>query len=148
MTYVAPNGTTLDLFPDDLSTGELNNVTYVDISGDSRNNAFSVGVTFQVNANLIGSTTKRLVAYFTTNPAGNFGSNNAVIVDDALGADMDFSVITGDIQTTFDYTNNAQGGRTPDTDADITVVALGDDLAQHVLVTATITKVNAVTVVD
>jgi hypothetical protein len=147
MTFVSPNGVTLDMFPDNLLTGDLNNVTYQDITGDSRNNAFLVGITFDVNANLIAAPTSRLVAYFTTNPAGNFGTNNAVIVDDDLGADMDFSAIAADIQTTFDYTNNAQGGRTPDTDADITVVALGDDNAQYVLVTATITKVNAITVV-
>lgn len=147
MTFVAPNGVTLDLFPDNLATGDLNNVTYNDISGDSRNNAFLVGLTFQVNANLISSATKRLVAYFTTNPAGNFGTNDAVIVDDDIAVDMDFTAIGGDILTTFDYTNNAQGGRTPDTDAAITVVALGDDLAQHVLVTDLITKVNQKTIV-
>jgi hypothetical protein len=146
MTYIAPNGTTLDMFPDGLSTAESNNVTYVDISGDSRNNAFLVGVTFQVNSNLTGSTNKRLTAYFTTNPSGNFGSNDAVIVDDADSVDMDYTVITGNIQTTFDYTNNNQGGRTPDTDADITVIAIGDDLAQHILAEATITKVNSVIV--
>jgi len=38
--------------------------------------------------------------------------------------------ITGQITATsiafdFDYTNNAQGGRTPNQDADITVIALG-----------------------
>jgi len=59
---------------------------------------------------------------------------------------MDFTTITADIQTTFDYTNNNQGGRTPDTDANITVVALGDDLAQHILVTQTITKQNSIVV--
>ena len=146
MTFASPNGVTIDLFPDDLSTSELNNVTYRDITGDSRNNAFIVGITFDVNTNLIGSASKRLTAFFTTNPSGNFGTNNAVIVDDADSVDMNFTVINGDIQTTFDYTNNAQGGRTPDTDADITVVALGDDDAQHVLVTATITRTNSVIV--
>ena len=59
---------------------------------------------------------------------------------------MDYTVIAADITTTFDYTNNAQGGRTPDTNAAITVIAIGDDLAQHILATATITKVNSVTV--
>jgi hypothetical protein len=146
MSFVSPNGTTTDLFPDDLSTAELNNVTYQDISGDSRNNAFLVGITFDVNANLISSANKRLVAYFTSVPSGNFGTNDAVIVDDDQAADMDWTAIAGDIQTTFDYTNNSQGGRTPDTDAAITVVALGDDLAQHVLVTALIEKKNAVVV--
>ncbi len=91
------------------------------------------------------------MAYFddpdaTPSSGDEFGSNGAIIVDDETGTDMDFTAISGNIQSTFDYTNNNQGGRTPDTDADITVVAIGDDLAQHILVTATITKVNSLTV--
>lgn len=145
MAFVSPNGTTIDMFPDDLSTADLNNVTYRDITADSRNNAFLVGITFVVNANLVSSTKKRLTAYFTTNPAGNFGSNAAVIVDNASGVDMNFvdGAITGNIQTTFDYTNNSQGGRTPNTDAGITVVAIGDTGATHVLVSDTIERVNS-----
>jgi hypothetical protein len=146
MTYVSPNGTTLDLFPDNLATSELNNVTYRDLTTDNRNNAFLVGITFDVNANLISSASKRLTAYFTSVPSGNFGTNTAVIVDDASSVDMDYTAISGDIQTTFDYTNNAQGGRTPGTDASITVVALGTDLAQHILVTALITQVNSLVI--
>ncbi len=146
MTFISPNGVTIDLFPDNLSTSELNNVTYEDVSDDARNNAFLVGITFDVNANIISSVNKRLVAYFTSVPSGDFGTNDAIIVDDASSVDMDYTVITGDVETTFDYTNNAQGGRTPDTNAAITVVALGDDLAQHILTTTTITKVNSVVV--
>jgi hypothetical protein len=146
MTYVSPNGVTIDLFPDNLSTSESNNVAYKDVTGDSRTNAFLVGITFDVNANLISSAIKRLVAYFTSVPSGDFGTNNAVIVDDAGAVDMDYTVITADIQTTFDYTNNAQGGRTPGTDAAITVVAIGTDLAQHILVTALITQTNSIVI--
>ena len=148
MSFVSPNGTTLDLFPDDLSSEELNNVTYTDIAVADRNNAFLVGITFDVNANLISSANARLVAYFSSVPTGDFGSNDAVIVKNAaeIPVDMDFTTIGGDISTTFDYTNNAQGGRTPATDASITVVALGNDLAQHILVTATIGQVNSLVV--
>jgi hypothetical protein len=146
MTFASPNGVTLDMFPDDISTSELNNVTYTDLPGDARNNAFLVGIIFDVNTNLINSTTKRLVAYFTSVPSGDFGTNSAIIVDNASGVDMDFTVIVADITTTFDYTNNSQGGRTPGTNAAITVVALGDTQAQHILTTATITQVNSLTI--
>ena len=146
MSFASPTGTTLDLYPDDLATSESNNVTFRDLTGDDRTNAFIVGITLDVNANLINSASKRITMYFTTNPAGNFGSNGAVIVDDKDGVDINYTAISGDIQTSFDYTNNAQGGRTPDTNADVTVVAIGDDLAQHILVTATITKVNSIVI--
>lgn len=146
MNFAAPTGTTLDLYPDDLSTGESNNVTFRDLTGDDRTNAWIVGILLDVNAYLINSANKRLTMYFTTNPGGNFGTNNAIIVDDKDGADIDYTTIGADIQTSFDYTNNAQGGRTPDNPAAVTVVALGDDLAQHILATATITKVNSMTI--
>lgn len=148
MTYVSPNGVTLDLFPDDLSATELNNVTYKDIASNDngdvgRKNAFIVGITFDINANLIDAPNSRLTAYFTSVPSGSFGANDAIIVDDKDGVDMNFTALAADQATTFDYTNNAQGGRTPDTDALITVIALGDDNAQHILATATISKVNS-----
>jgi hypothetical protein len=146
MTYASPNGVTLDLYPDGLAAAEANNTSYTDISGDVRNNAFLVGLTFAVNSTLTGATNKRLTAYFTSVPSGDFDTNNAVIVDDELGVDMDYTTITGNIQASFDYTNNSQGGRTPGTDAAITVVALGDDDATHVLVTETITQINAITI--
>lgn len=146
MSFASPTGITLDLYPDDLSTAESNNVTFRDLTGDDRTNAWIVGILLDVNANIINSANKRLTMYFTTNPGGNFGTNDAIIVDDKDGADIDRTVIAGDIQTSFDYTNNAQGGRTPDNPAAVTVVALGDDLAQHILATATITKVNSMTI--
>ena len=146
MTFASPNGTTLDLHPDDLATSESNNVTIRDLTTDDRTNAFIVGITLDVNANLISSATKRLTMYFTTNPGGNFGTNGAIIVDDKDAVDINFTTITADIATSFDYTNNVQGGRTADTNAGVTVVALGDDLAQHILATATITKVNSMTI--
>jgi hypothetical protein len=142
MNYVSPNGTTLDLYPDDLASADINNTTFRDMTGTDRNDAFIVGITFVVNANLTGSANKRLVAYFTNANGNQFGTNNAIKVNDKDGTPMDWTTITGDISTTFDYTNNAQGGRTPDTDAAITIVALGDDKAQYILVTATITKVS------
>ena len=149
MTFASPNGVTLDLYPDDLSAVESNNVTFTDLTGSARNNAFLVGLIFSINANLTGSTFKRLTAYFTSVPSGDFDTNSAIIVQDATPANMDFTdgTITGtSIQRSFDYTNNSQGGRTPGTNAAITVVAIGTDLAQYVLTTATITQVNSITI--
>ena len=40
----------------------------------------------------------------------------------------------------FDYTNNNQGGRTPDTNAPVIVVAIAYDGAQYTTATHTITK--------
>jgi hypothetical protein len=146
MNYISPNGTTLDMYPDDLATADINNTTFRDMTGTDRNDAFIVGITFTVNSNLTGSNAKRLVVYFTDANGNQFGTNNAIKVQDKDSSDMDWTTITGNIQTTFDFTNNAQGGRTPDTNAAITIVALGDDLAQYLLVTSTITKVSSLSI--
>ena len=88
--------------------------------------------------------------FFTSVPSGDFGTSTAIIVEDP-----DDITITGSVggspsvAFTFDYDNNAQGGRTPATDAPVTVVAIGLDTAQYVVATATIgrSKVNSVSLV-
>jgi len=152
MSFSSPTGTTIDLFPDDIANSELNNVTYQGVeTGVDRNNAFLVGLTLQVSQNLIDSANARVVVFFsdpdgTPSTGDEFGTNGAIIVQDDVPVNMNFTTVTANISTTYDYTNNAQGGRTPNTDAPVTVVAIGDDLAQHVLVTATITRVNTLTI--
>ena len=42
----------------------------------------------------------------------------------------------------FDYDGNTQGGRTPSTDAAVTVVAIGEDDAQYVVAEAVITRAS------
>jgi hypothetical protein len=49
------------------------------------------------------------------------------------------------ITFTYNYASNTDGGRTADTDADITLVALGLESAQYATASGTITKVNEVT---
>ena len=59
--------------------------------------------------------------------------------DDTHGVDMagDVSALAS-VTPTFDYDNNVQGGRTPGTDADVTVIGLGPATGQYVRATATI----------
>ena len=79
--------------------------------------------------------------FFTTNPAGNFGTSNAVIVDNAAGTDISGSVSgAASVQWSFDYDGNIQGGRTAGTDAAITAVAIGLNTGQYVSATETIRK--------
>ena len=57
-----------------------------------------------------------------TNP---FDSPDAIIVDNNAGSDITGQITAGSIAFDFDYTNNVQGGRTANTDADITIIAMG-----------------------
>jgi len=149
LTFVSPNGTGLDMFIDNLLGTEANNSTFVDLTGDSRNFAFIAGVTINLNQNLLddgagtGFDINKVVVFFTSVTGGDFGTNAAIIVNDSFASPMTFSnQATSPISTTFDYTNNAQGSRTPGTDAGITIVGIGLDSAQYVQVTGTITQVN------
>ena len=150
MIYTAPNGTTLNLFIDNLSATEFNNVTKQDLTGNSRNFAFLAGLTITLNDNILNAATAKVVVFFT-NPTGaagdEFGTPGAIIIDDKDGVDMvSLDPASSPLLFTFDYTNNAQGGRTPGTAANITVVCITDDTGQYVSATNTIQQVNNTTV--
>ena len=77
--------------------------------------------------------------YFDSVLAGDFDTEDAVIVEDDEGNPLQ-GPITGDIPFTFDYDGNDQGGRTPGTDAAVTIVAIGLNTAQYVTASFTITR--------
>jgi hypothetical protein len=58
-------------------------------------------------------------------------SPDNVIVDDNLGADVAGLVGGVDVSFTFDYSNNAQGGRTPATDAFVVAKVVGQGGTQY-----------------
>jgi len=69
-----------------------------------------------------------------------FESPGAVIVKDNGNTDIDGEISAASLAWDFDYTNNAQGGRTPDSNAPVFVAAIAYDGAQYVLASYTITK--------
>jgi len=69
-----------------------------------------------------------------------FESPGAVIVNNNSASPIDGQITAASISFDFDYTNNNQGGRTPDTDAPVYVVAIAYDGAQYVLASFTISK--------
>jgi hypothetical protein len=70
-----------------------------------------------------------------TNP---FDTPDAIIVDDNSATDITGQITAANIAFDFDYTNNSQGGRTPNTDADIVIVAQGISGARWVEASFTI----------
>lgn len=154
MSFASPTGTGLNIFIDDLASGDFNNATFNDITGDARNFAFIAGLTITLNDNITNDTpggnggTNKIVVFFAdpdATPANGdeFDTNGAIIVQDSLAANMVFTdQAASPISTTFDYSNNAQGGRTPDTDAPVVIVCIGQNSAAYVQVVGTIQKVN------
>ena len=154
MSFASPTGTALNMTIDDIDAGEFNNLTEQDLSGDNRNFAFLAGVTITLNSNITDDTpggnggTNKIVVFFT-DPAGSpsdgdeFGSNGALIVQDNASADMQaVDSSTSPLSFTFDYDNNVQGGRPAATDANVTIVCIGESSAQYAQVTGVIQRQN------
>jgi len=151
MTYASPTGTALNLYIDDLSSTDRNNATFRDATSEDRVFPFLAAGTLNFNTNLVGDGSAKYWLFFTTNPGGDFGSNAAVIVDDASVVDIAGNVSgQATINFTFDYDGNVQGGRTAGTNADVTLVAIGLNTAQYVIATGTITRstANSITAVS
>ena len=64
----------------------------------------------------------------------------AIIVNNNSGSPITGTISASSVAFDFDYTNNTQGGRTGNTDAPITIRAIGHDLAQFVETTGTIVE--------
>jgi len=158
MSFTSPNGTALNMFIDDLASADANNVTFEDLLGISRTNAFIVALTINVNANLIDDTSSKLTVFFTNDDAGDntgrdYDTPDAIIVQKQDGTDMVSTDIAGDknasdnIVYSYDYDNNVQrGAASAGKDAPITIVAIGTSGAQWVRTTSTITEDNVVNV--
>ena len=67
-----------------------------------------------------------------------FDSPDAIVVNDTSPTGITGQITSGSIAFDFDYTNNTQGGRTGNSDADVTVIALGQGGARWVAASFTI----------
>lgn len=130
------------VYIDNILAADVNRITFTDNTGTVRAENFQAALTLEFNPNLVNDASAEYWVYFTTLPGANddWGESGAIIVDDAAGADMTGLANAASIQHTFAYTTNNQGTRTPDTDADITVVAIGHATGQYVKATSTIEK--------
>lgn len=128
------------VYIDNFQSNDTNRITFQDNLNTERTFPFVSSGVINFNANLQSDATSKYWMFFTTNPAGNFGSSTAVLVDDNGGTDIAGLVPGASVAFDFDYDGNVQGGRTPATDADVTLVAIGTDGAQYVVATGTITR--------
>ena len=141
LTPANPNGGGTGVMIEGFSASDTNRITFFDNTATARNFPFIASLTINFGSNLQADASAKYWVYFTTLPgAGNdYGESGALIVDDAAGTDMAGNVsAASSVTKSFAYSTNAQGGRTPNTDADITVVGIGLATGQYVKTTATI----------
>lgn len=137
-----PEGGGTGVWIANFDTNDVNSIVLVDNTGAERTFPFTASLTINFNDNLDNDPAAEYWVYFTTLPgAGNdFGESGAVLVQDADDIAMTGVVSGPSIVHTFDYDGNVQGGRTPATDAGITVVAIGLATGQYVRATGTIQR--------
>lgn len=154
LAITAASGSDATLTSTSTSLAYLTVNDYIDISGFTT--AVDNGL-WQVTGNISATTadiTKLDGATVVNEAAGDtvqidenpFDSAGAIIVDDNSGTDISDVVSGSSVNFDFDYTNNNQGGRTAGTDAAVTVVAQGLELAEWVSVTATITQATGISI--
>ena len=138
-----PNSGGSGVMIEGFSASDTNRITFFDNTGTARNYPFVASLTINFGANLVNDASAKYWVYFTTLPGAgdDFGESGALLVDDASGADMAGNVGGGSsVVKSFAYSTNAQGGRTPNTDAGVTIVGIGLATGQYVKTTATIAQ--------
>ena len=134
-TLVGSNG----VYIANLNGNYLNAVDFYDFDGIVRRYPFVAAGTISFGSNA-GSGDFKYWMFFTTNPAGNYGTSTAVIVNDKDGVPITGTYSGSAIPFTFAYDSNTQGGRTGATNAAVKVIGLGVSGGQFVSVDHTITK--------
>ena len=146
---VNPNGGGNGVIIEGFKSADTNRLVFRDSSATDRTYPYVAALTINFGDNLKNDTSAKYWVYFTTLPGANndWGEVSAVIVDDNAGADIAGDISgQSSIQKSFNYDGNNQGGRTPGTDAGITVIGVGLATGQYVRATGTIGRSTSNTV--
>jgi len=153
LNYSAPTGVGLNLVIDDLNAANINDTSYIDHSGASRSFPFSAAGQILFNNNLAGDADAKYWLFFSNDDAGDnigrdYSTDNAIVVKDGNGVDIQGD-LTGQtsISFTYDYDGNVQrGAASAGVNAPVTLVAIGLNSAQFVVVQGTINRSTAVSI--
>lgn len=141
------SGTTLD----HLTTGDWLIVSGFSTAGN--NGIWEITGSVDTGANTAAVTKRDLgtpaneAAGPTVNVLENpFNTPGAIVVNNNAGSPLQGQVTAATINFDFDYTNNNQGGRTPNTPAPIIITAIAKDGAEWGEASATITAATGITI--
>ena len=135
------------VYIDNFQPADTNRLQFVDYFGITQTYPYVAAGSLLFNDNLTGDADAIYRVFFTSVSGGDYGTTNAITINDASGptpiAGNVSAHTNGAIGFDYDYQNNTQGGRTPNTDAAYTAVAVGLSLAQFVVTTGSIVKSTA-----
>lgn len=137
-----PNGGGSGVMVEGIAAADINSIVFYDNTATSREYPYASAGTLNFNSFLTSGSAGYYRMYFTdpTVGAGDaYGESGAITVNDKDGNPIAGTINSSSIAFTFDYTGNVQGGRTGNTNAEITLVAGNKGYAKPVVVTGTIT---------
>lgn len=132
--------TTQGVYIDNYDSNDTNRLVFTDQNSVARTEPYVAAGTLNFNSFLTSGGSGYYRAYFTSVASGDYGTANAVTVNDKDGNPVAGTITAAEISFTFAYDSNTQGGRTAGTDAPITVVAGNRGVAKPVVTTYTITR--------
>jgi hypothetical protein len=146
LTFVGPTlvGAT-GVFIDNLNDNYLNSVDFYDQNGNLRRYPFVSAGTISFGANA-GSGDFIYRLFFTSVPSGDYGTADAIIVNDKDGVPISGTYSGSPVNFSFAYDSNTQGGRSSETIAPVTLVGLGLNGGQFAIVDFTITRTQGIPV--
>ncbi len=135
------------VFVENIPSVDQNRIVFLDDTGTERTYPYAAAGTIAFNAALQADASAIYRMYFTNDDAGDnsgndFGTDNAILVDD--NSDTDISGTVGgasSVSYDYDYDGNVQrGAGSAGDDVPVTLVAIGLESAQYVVVTGTISR--------
>tara|TARA_R110001592_G_scaffold312723_2_gene588105 strand:+ start:38 stop:1351 length:1314 start_codon:yes stop_codon:yes gene_type:complete len=137
LAFVGDTLKTDNAYIDNFQANDTNRIIFGDDTGAEITFPFVAAGSLNFNGNLQGDSEAVFRMFFSS----GFGTTSAILVEDNSGTPISGDVNgSASISFDFDYDGNSQGGRTPGTDAAITVVAIGEDTAQYVLAEGVIAR--------
>lgn len=129
------------VYIDNFLAADTNRLIFTDDTNVPRTFPYVAAGDILSNDNLTGDANSSYWVFFTDANGNKFDSPNAIIIDDNDSIPLSGLTASRDvIPFSYDYENNVQGGRTPNTDAPYTAVSIGLTTGQYVKTTGTLVK--------
>ena len=147
-TPTNPAGGGSGVMVEGLSDADVNSITFYDNTAATRDYPFVSAGTLSFNSNLTSGGTGYYVLYYTDLSATNdYGTVDAVIVNNKLGNPISGTITGASISFTYDFTNDTAGGlRTPNTVTGVTLVAGNPGVAKPVVATGSLTESKVISI--
>ena len=136
--------TSQGVFVENIQAADLNRIEFYDQNNVKRVYPYSAAGTISFNTPLVTGSAGYYIMYFADTVTGDYGTANAIVVNDKDGVPIQGTINAASKSFTFDYDGNVQGSRTAGTDAGIVLVAGNKGYAKPVVVTGTITRAKGI----